>query len=185
MSAVGEGRSAASAPEGEGEGELPPFLRFAPVPGRKRHDGWDAGAQFRFVLALARGAGVDEAARSVGRARVGAYRLRRRAGAESFAAAWDSATAFAQQARCAAHRRVGVGSSIETLLVPRFYRGRLIGYVEREDVAGAMRRLRQLGRLAERIDAQSRTPSCAPCPSGSARSSAKGYKGDTMCQRKP
>ncbi|HEX9954164.1 MAG TPA: hypothetical protein VGB48_02990, partial [Allosphingosinicella sp.] len=116
MSAAQESRSAAWAPEGEGEGALPPFLRFAPVPGRKRHDGWDAGAQFRFILALARGAGVDEAARGVGRGRQSAYRLRARAGAEEFAAAWDSALAFAGEARRAASTRALVGSTIETLL---------------------------------------------------------------------
>jgi hypothetical protein len=146
---------AASAPRREDA--LPPFLRFTPVPVKARHDGWSHAVQLRFVLAIARGAGVDEAARSVGRARVGAYRLRRRAGAESFAAAWDSAAAFAGDARCAAHARRTAGSSIETLLVPRFYRGRLIGYVEREQVSGVMGRLAVLDRLAARIDAEGRT----------------------------
>ncbi|HEX8585618.1 MAG TPA: hypothetical protein VF680_14565 [Allosphingosinicella sp.] len=145
------------APAPAREDALPAFLRFTPVPVKARHDGWSHAVQLRFVLAIARGAGVDEAARSVGRARVGAYRLRRRAGAESFAAAWDAAAAFAAEARGAAHRRAVVGSSIETLLVPRFYRGRLIGYVERENVSGAMGRVAVLDRLAARIDAEGRT----------------------------
>ena len=59
---------------------LPAFLRFAPVPGRSRRDGWSADLQFRFVLDLARGAGVEEAARRLGRSRQSAYALRRRAG---------------------------------------------------------------------------------------------------------
>jgi hypothetical protein len=39
------------------------------------------------------------------------------------------------------------------LLVPRFYRGRLIGFVQREDLRGAMARLRRLDRLADRLGA--------------------------------
>jgi hypothetical protein len=150
-------RFAAAAAVAPAPEELPPFLRFTPVPGKKRHDGWDPRTQFRFVLALARGAGVHEAARGVGRTRQSAYRLRARAGAESFAAAWDAAFAFASQARCAAESRALVSSSVETLLVPRYYRGRLVGYVQREDLSGAMARLARLDRLADRMEAQGRT----------------------------
>jgi hypothetical protein len=135
---------------------IPPFLRFAPVPVRSRRDGWTPELQFRFLLALARGAGADEAARTLGRRRQSVYALRRRAGAESFAAAWDAAVDFARAARGAvAAMPLGSGrSAIETLLVPRFYRGRLIGFVQREDVSSAMARLRRLDRLAERIEAR-------------------------------
>ncbi len=35
--------------------------------------------------------------------------------------------------------------------MPRHYRGRLIGFVQREDTGAAMRALRQLDRLAERL----------------------------------
>ena len=133
--------------------DLPAFLRFAPVPVKARRDGWTPELQFRFILALARGASVDEAARRVGRTRQTAYALRRRAGAEEFAAAWDAAVAFAGEARgAAAGLPLGAGgSAIETLLVPRFYRGRLIGFVQREDLRGAMARLRRLDRLADRL----------------------------------
>ena len=149
--------AAAAAPPSPPDGEeLPDFLRFTPVPGKARRDGWDGRRQFRFVLALARGAGPDEAARGVGRSRQSAYRLRERAGGESFAAAWDAAADFAQAARCAAGSRAMVSSSFETLLVPRYYRGRLIGYVQREDLSGAMARLARLDRLAARIEAEGR-----------------------------
>lgn len=154
MPADREPPSGAAPPDEPPGEELPSFLRFAPVPGKARHDGWSAALQFRFVLALARGAGVDEAARGVGRTRHSAYRLRRRAGAAGFAAAWDEAIASAQAARAAAARRPTVSSTIETLLVPRYYRGRLIGYVEREDLRGALARLAQLDRLAARIEAE-------------------------------
>jgi hypothetical protein len=141
--------------EAAGEEDLPPFLRFTPVPGKARRDGWDPRSQFRFVLALARGAGVGEAARGVGRSRQSAYRLRDRAGAESFADAWDAAAAFADQVRCAAHSRP-TASAFETLLVPRYYRGRLIGYIQREDVSGTMARLARLDRLADGIERRQR-----------------------------
>jgi hypothetical protein len=147
--------AAADEPAAAGE-ELPPFLHFTPVPGKARRDGWDPGTQFRFILALARGAFVDEAARGVGRSRQSAYRLRERAGAESFAAAWDGAAAFASKARCAAHSRLPTSSSFETLLVPRYYRGRLIGYIQQEDVTGAMARLARLDRLAEQMERRQR-----------------------------
>jgi hypothetical protein len=53
----------------------------------------------RFVEALARGLSVAAAAAEVGRNHQTAYALRRRKGAESFAAAWDAAVAFAASAR--------------------------------------------------------------------------------------
>jgi hypothetical protein len=110
---------------------IPEFLRFTPVPLRAQYNGWSPALQLRFILALARGAGPDEGARSLGRTRQSAYRLRKRPGAESFAAAWDGAQAFARSAAGLRHAApLGFGG-IETLLVPRFYRGRLIGFVQR------------------------------------------------------
>jgi transposase-like protein len=64
---------------------------FTPVPGRCRRDVWSPELQQRFIEALAGGAGVSEAARRLGKNRQAAYALRRRAGAESFARAWDAA----------------------------------------------------------------------------------------------
>ena len=130
--------------------ELPDFLRFTPVPVRAQHNVWTPLLQQRFILALARGAGPDEAARSLGKTRQSVYRLRKMAGAASFAAAWDLAVDFARTVPQAARAPFG-GCGIDSLLVPRFYRGRLIGYVQREDVAGAMRMLGRLDRLAERL----------------------------------
>lgn len=131
---------------------LPAFLRFTPVPLRARHDGWTPDRQLRFVLAIARGAGPDEAARSVGRSRQTAYALRRKPGADSFAAAWDAAAAFADRAAAAGRARPTDAFGLETILVPRFYRGRLIGFVAREDHSRALRTLTALDRVAERMD---------------------------------
>ncbi len=131
--------------------DLPDFLRFDPVPLRAQHNGWTPALQLRFILALARGAGPDEAARSLGRTRQSVYRLRKKAGAESFAAAWERAQAFARRAAGARRSLGSTCGGIETIMVPRYYRGRLIGFVQREDVAGAMRLLGRLDRIAERL----------------------------------
>jgi hypothetical protein len=129
--------------------DLPVFLRFTPVPGKARHDGWSPDHQLRFIVALARGSGVDQAAELVGRSRQGAYQLRRRPGAEEFAAAWDAALRFAGAARGSGghHLPRGLGS----LLVPRFYRGRLLGFTRRDEVAGLMATIARLDRIAGRF----------------------------------
>ncbi|QZP08097.1 helix-turn-helix domain-containing protein [Caenibius sp. WL] len=66
---------------------------FVPVPVRARRDGWDAVRQGQFIGWLAQTGSVSEAAARVGRSRESAYRLRRRADAAGFAAAWDAALA--------------------------------------------------------------------------------------------
>ena len=68
------------------------ILEFTPVPqARARSDGWSPLAQRRFIHALSVMGSVGTAARAVGMGRVSAYRLREREGADSFAAAWDTA----------------------------------------------------------------------------------------------
>lgn len=68
---------------------VPPFY---PVPtGRPRHDGWSPRRQADFLGFLAETGSVKAACERVGMSREAAYKLRRRAGAESFAAAWDAA----------------------------------------------------------------------------------------------
>lgn len=130
--------------------DLPDLLRFDPVPARRQHNGWTPVLQRRFILALARGEGPDRAARALGRSRQFVYRLRKRADAASFAAAWDRAQDFACRAQTAL-RSPGASVGIDTFLVPRFYRGRLIGFVQREDIAGAMRALGSLDRIADEL----------------------------------
>jgi hypothetical protein len=77
-----------------------------------------------------------------------------RPGAESFARAWDAAIAFAREARAAPKApRTGLPGGLDEIWVPRTYRGRLIGYVVREDISGAMAKLAALDRIAERIGA--------------------------------
>jgi hypothetical protein len=130
---------------------LDELLRFTPVPLRAQHNGWSPARQQRFILSLARGLDVSEAARMLGMTRQSAYRLRERTGAESFAAAWDRVQAFARKAASIRRSPMAGFGGIETILVPRHYRGRFVGFVQREDTAGAMRALGKLDRLAEKL----------------------------------
>ena len=130
------------------------LLRFSPVPVRARRDGWTPTLQRRFILNLARGMGAAEAARAVGRSRQTAYALIAKPGAGQFAAAWEAVVDFARCARATARQPLDfTNTGVDTLLVPRFYRGRLVGFVQREDTGAAMRRLAMLDRLAERLAA--------------------------------
>src|SRR5688572_6632117 len=67
---------------------VPPFY---PVPTRTRRDGWTVQRQADFLGMLAETGSVMGACEAVGMSRKSAYQLRARAGAESFAAAWDAA----------------------------------------------------------------------------------------------
>ena len=128
-----------------------PFA-FEPVRVRARKDGWTAERQRRFVDLLAAGCGPTEAAAAVGMSKQSAFGLRRRAGAESLAAAWDSAAAFAARRRAAAARRKGdYARGVEGVLVPRFYRGRLVSIERRVSNGSLIRLLAQLDAWAPMI----------------------------------
>jgi hypothetical protein len=71
---------------------------FVPVPVRARADGWSEERQGRFIGFLAETGSVAEAARRAGMSRIAAYQLRKRAGAESFAHAWDAVLAIRARA---------------------------------------------------------------------------------------
>lgn len=73
-------------------------LAFIPAPmERQRSDGWSPKQQERFILALEAMGSVGPAAKAIGMNRASAYRLRERAGAESFAIAWDKAIDIGRQ----------------------------------------------------------------------------------------
>lgn len=131
--------------------DLPDFLRFTPVSTRARHDGWTEAAQRRFILSLARGLGPAAAARREGKSSQTAYALRKKPGAESFAAAWDAAQGFARGADVALEAALP-GMRDDVMLVPRYYRGRLIGFVQRSDHGALFRTLSALDRAAERLN---------------------------------
>lgn len=117
---------------------------FAPVPLRARADGWTPMRQAAFLAALALTGSVCAAARRVGLARETAYRLRRKPGAGSFAAAWDAVLGRAAPAR----RKVTAGEraqrALSGLLKPLIYRGRHVATIEKADnsaLLGHMARL--------------------------------------------
>jgi len=126
------------------------LLKFTPAPSRARHDGWSAEDQRQFIARLARGYAVDEAAKSLGHTRQSVYALRRRKGAEEFAAAWIWAQRIGRDAyearRCSPRDLI---HPFETIFVPRFYRGRLVGFVQRQDHMAALRMLAELDRHEE------------------------------------
>jgi hypothetical protein len=124
-----------------------PFA-FTPVPVRGRSDGWTPERQRRFVDLLLAGCGPSEAAAAVGMTKQTAFALRRRPGAESFRAAWDAAVAFARERRFAARPPSAASRSRQGVLVPRFYRGRLVAVERRATSGGMMRLLAQLDRWA-------------------------------------
>ena len=69
----------------------PELPDFTPAPTRKQHAGWTAERQRKFIEHLSLTGLVGEAAAVVGLTSRSAYRLRDKAGAESFARAWDAA----------------------------------------------------------------------------------------------
>ena len=65
--------------------------QFVPAVTRKRHAGWTAERQRKFIEHLALTGNVGEACAIVGIASSSAYRLKNKAGADDFARAWDAA----------------------------------------------------------------------------------------------
>ena len=138
----------------------PRIPAFHPVPTRARADGWTPVRQAEFVGMLAQTGSVSAAAAFVGMSRESAYRLRRRAGAEEFARAWDTALdiTFA--------RRTGVWPSrpgtrlprkvtgppcwkqgVEGLWRPVLRRGTYVGSVHKPDNSALLGYLAQLDRV--------------------------------------
>jgi hypothetical protein len=101
---------------------------FTPVPlARSRKDGWTPARQRIFLAALATTGVVSRAAKAAETGVTSAYNLRKRKGAESFAAAWD-------QVESAARDRAldyVMGHVLNGETRPRFYRGRFVGTVHR------------------------------------------------------
>jgi hypothetical protein len=103
---------------------------FAPAPSAStRADGWTPERQRQFIVELARHGGVAAAARAVGMTPQSANRLRKRPGAEAFAAAWDSAR---EEGRLKSFDEAVIRGS-EGWLAPITRRGVVIGHRRRFD----------------------------------------------------
>ena len=105
-------------------------LAFTPiVSATRRHDGWTPERQRRFIDALATMGVVSRAAKAVGKSLQSAYRLRGRAGAESFCEAWDLALQMAYDRRF----EEAMDRALNGVVAPRYYRGQQIGTARRYD----------------------------------------------------
>jgi len=142
------------------DAEIAALLAFAPVP-RKcvRKDGWTPDNQRRFIRGVAGSGDANLAAHGVGRTARGAYELRRAAGAEGFAAAWDGAIALHQRRNprrgpaplprppaAAPEPAAGGGAEIDDAQWDRFLDGILVKYMMKLD---RERESRLAGRIVE------------------------------------
>ena len=118
---------------------------FDLVPVRARVDGWTPERQRAFIAALHARPCIDAAARAAGMSRESAYRLRRRPGAQSFAAAWDAALGMPV-------RRVTIDDlpflACRGLIRPRFRGGKYVGSRQNPDNPALLRLLARLDRSA-------------------------------------
>lgn len=109
---------------------------FDPVPLRSRRDGWTPERQRAFIALIAKGLRPGRAAARLGMRRQGAYALRARAGAGSFAAAWDAAASAAARRRIADRSGRGLyARAITGMPVPIRHRGRIVATERRFDNA--------------------------------------------------
>jgi hypothetical protein len=90
---------------------------------RYRHDGWTPPRQRAFIEELADCLSPAVAAARVGMTEQSAYALRRRAGAERFAAAWDAVLRQGVRHRIACF---AVEKALNGTLVRRYYHGQLV-----------------------------------------------------------
>jgi len=94
-----------------------------------RHDGWPLDTQAAFLRALSATHSVSEAARSVGRSRQAAYRLRSRLKGQPFDLAWE--VAFHHSYDVLAH--AALERALNGVEVPVFYQGELVHTYRRYD----------------------------------------------------
>jgi hypothetical protein len=112
-------------PEPELTPEGVPIPAFTPWwPKRERAQGWSALVQRAFIAELTRIGSVSAAAQAVGKTARSAYQLRDKAGAESFAAAWECAKALGQEQA----QRVAIQRALHGEVIPQFRNGHFLGY---------------------------------------------------------
>jgi len=131
-------------PAAANDSGAPLIPAFNPVPVRPRYDGWTPERQRAFVEHLAETLSVEAAAALVGMSAQGARELRRRPGAQGFAAAWDAALrrGLAERGRAAI-----IDEAVNGRLVRRFYHGKLVS----EERVRSPRLLLSLLEKAERL----------------------------------
>lgn len=137
---------------------------FVPVPLRARTDGWAPWRQAAFLGFLVKTGSVRSAAQRVGMTRETAYRLRRRSGAESFAAAWDAIMHRLRGKADLPKRKVThfelVERAIHGTLRPVLYRQRFRTFAQEVDLKSFRRFISQI--LAPRINERGGSGSSGP-----------------------
>ena len=135
---------------------VPPFY---PVPTRTRQftqsaclagsrRGWTARRQADFLGMLAETGSVMGACEAVGMSRKSAYALRARAGAESFAAAWDAALGAPVRKVTPPELDFLAGEGLVRVVM---FRGRYRGSWARPDNSALLRLVRRLDRTAGEV----------------------------------
>ncbi len=139
---------------------------FVPVPLRTRADGWTALRQAEFLGYLAETRSVAEAARRVNMARETAYRLRRKPGAESFAAAWDAAMGRSEGGTRPASKVAGYElwhRAFHGLFKPVMRGGRYAGTLRKSDTSALLRVVAKPGLVSGGNGGRSRKTFADPC----------------------
>lgn len=101
---------------------IPPFTPWRAK--RETRNGWLPETQRGFIRELTRIGSVSAAARAVGKTPRSAYQLRAKAGAESFAVAWEIAMSEGQDHA----QQVAIERALHGEMVPTFRRGKFTGY---------------------------------------------------------
>jgi len=130
---------------------LPAFL---PVPLRARRDGWTPMRQARFIGFLAQTGCVRKAAQLVGLTRESAYRLRKRSGAGSFIAAWNTAMQGRTQPKWKFTQTDRMPLALDGTLTPRLWRGRFTGVQRKASISALLALVSSLDRMAVMSDAE-------------------------------
>lgn len=91
---------------------------------RERGNGWLPGTQRAFITELTRIGSVSAAARAVGKTARSAYQLRDKAGAESFAAAWEVAVRSGHEHA----QQIAIERALHGEVMPTFRNGHFTGY---------------------------------------------------------
>lgn len=99
------------------------------TPKQARHDSWPLATQAAFLRALSATHSVSEAARSVGKSRQSAYRLRSRLKGQPFDLAWE--VAFHHSYDVLAH--TALERALNGVEVPVFFQGEQVGSYRRFD----------------------------------------------------
>lgn len=128
---------------------------FHPVPVGTRKDGWTPGRQAALVGLLAQTRSVEAACRAISMGKESAYRLRKRAGAAGFGAAWDAALGKPHSAvDLASAKSTGLDAEYRSrvgLLQVVMERGRFAGSHWKPDNNALLQHLAQLDRATSHL----------------------------------